>query len=79
MIKDPENAKLTLDWLSVGVVAATIVKLLPAIAALASLVYTIIRIYESDTGKRGLAWIGRNIACIKSLPRRIWRWFARRG
>jgi hypothetical protein len=79
VIKDPESAKLTLDWLSAGVVVATIVQLLPAVAALASLVYTVIRIYESNTGKLCLAWIGRNIACIKSLPRRIWRWFARRG
>lgn len=73
-----ETAKHTLDYISAGVVVATIVNWLPAVAALASLIYTAIRIYESDTGKRCLAWIGRNIACIKSLPRRIWRWFARR-
>lgn len=57
---------------------ATIVNWLPAVAALASLVYTAIRIYESDTGKRVLRWIARNVACIKSLPRRVYKWFAGR-
>lgn len=76
MMKDPENAKLTLDWLSAGVVVATIVQWLPAIAALASLVYTVIRIYESDTGKRAIRLAMRTLSCIRSIPRRVWRWLA---
>lgn len=73
-----ETAKHTLDYISAGVVVATIVNWLPAIAALASLVYTVIRIYESDTGKRCLSWLGRNIACAKSIPRRVYKWFVGR-
>lgn len=44
------------DFLSVGVVAATIAAWLPAIAALFSIVWSAIRIYETKTVQK---WIGR--------------------
>lgn len=44
------------DVLSVSVVAATLAAWLPAIAALFSIVWSAIRIYETKTVQR---WIGR--------------------
>ena len=43
------GAKYALDVLSVSTVVATIVGWLPAIAAFFTIVWTIIRIYETDT------------------------------
>lgn len=44
-----EATKHVLDALSLGGVLATLAGWLPAIAALASLVWTIIRIFETNT------------------------------
>ena len=44
-----EQAKHWLDAISIGAVAATLAGWLPALAALASLIWTGIRIYETKT------------------------------
>lgn len=44
-----ETAKHVVDICSIGVVVATIANWLPAIAALISIVWTCIRIYETKT------------------------------
>ena len=38
-----------IDWAAVGTACATLLGWLPAIAALASLIWTVIRIYETKT------------------------------
>lgn len=49
-----DHAKTIIDVSSITVVLATLVEWLPAVAALASLIWSIIRIYETQTVKR---WI----------------------
>lgn len=43
------DVKHFIDWLSIGTAVATLVQLLPALAALVSIVWGCIRIYETDT------------------------------
>lgn len=50
------HAKTIIDVSSITVVLATLVEWLPAVAALASLIWSIIRIYETETVQR---WVGR--------------------
>ncbi len=47
-----DTTKHVLDALSVVTVVGTIVQMLPSIAALFTIVWTGIRIYETDTGQR---------------------------
>ena len=49
-----DHAKTIIDLSSITVVLATLVEWLPAAAALASLIWSIIRIYETETVQR---WI----------------------
>lgn len=56
-----EHAKTIVDLSSITVVLATLVEWLPAAAALASLIWSIIRIYETETVQR---WIKK---CRKQL------------
>lgn len=51
-----EHIKAAADGLSIGTVLATLFGWLPQIAALASLIWTGIRIYETRTVQR---WLGR--------------------
>jgi FtsH-binding integral membrane protein len=51
-----EAAKLITDGLSVVTVAGTLAGLLPAIAALFTIIWTGIRIYETNTVQR---WLGK--------------------
>jgi len=48
------HAKAVIDLSSITVVLATLVEWLPAAAALASLIWSVIRIYETQTEQR---WI----------------------
>jgi len=50
-----EAAKLITDGISVVTVVGTLAGLLPAIAALFTIIWTGIRIYETDTVQR---WMG---------------------
>ena len=54
-----EHGKGIVDALSLVVVGATILKWLPAVAAVFSIIWTAIRIYESKTVQ---GWIDRNKA-----------------
>ena len=44
-----EAAKNVVDALSIGTVVATLAGILPSIAAIFTIVWTVIRIYETDT------------------------------
>lgn len=54
--EDAEILKSTVDALSVLTVVATIVEALPAIAALFTIIWTGVRIWETDTVR---GWTGR--------------------
>ena len=47
-----EQAKHIVDALSLGTVIGTLAGLLPSIAAIFTIVWTVIRIYETDTIQR---------------------------
>lgn len=51
-----ENAKHLLDLASVVTVLGTLVNMLPSIAAVFTIVWTAIRIYETDTIQ---GWLGK--------------------
>jgi hypothetical protein len=51
-----EHSKTVADLASVSVVIATLASWLPAVAALISIVWTLIRIYETKTVQ---GWLGR--------------------
>ena len=51
-----EPAKHVVDALSILTVLGTLVEFLPAIAALLSIVWSLLRIYESKTVQR---WLGK--------------------
>lgn len=52
-----EAAKYIIDALSIGVVVGTVIKLLPAVAAFMSIIWTTIRIYETRTVQKFLGKI----------------------
>lgn len=52
-----EAATGTVDLLSVGVVIGTLAQVLPSVAAIFTIIWTSIRIYESATVQR---WLGRD-------------------
>jgi cadmium resistance protein CadD (predicted permease) len=47
-----ETAKHVVDAASIGIVASTIMQWLPAIAAIVSIIWGLIRIYETKTVQR---------------------------
>jgi len=54
-----DDTKFAGDVVSLSVVFGTLAQFLPAIAALASLIWTLIRIYETPTVQRAIArWRG---------------------
>jgi len=66
-MKDPfnnidEGIKHIVDGLSLVTVLGTLVDILPAVAAVFTIVWTAIRIYETDTVQ---GWLGRNNAISK--------------
>jgi len=52
MTQDAEAAKNVVDALSVGTVVATLAGVLPSIAAIFTIFWTAIRIYETETVKK---------------------------
>ena len=49
-MSDPqEAAKHVVDALAIGTVVATLAGILPSIAAIFTIIWTVIRIYETDT------------------------------
>ena len=53
----PEIVKQSLDFFAAGVAVGAIIKVLPAIAAVLSIIWLSLRIWESDTVRE---WTGRN-------------------
>jgi hypothetical protein len=51
-----EHTKHVIDWTSIGIVLASLIQILPSIAAGLSIVWTLIRIYETKTVQR---WLGK--------------------
>lgn len=51
-----ETTKHVVDAISLATVVGTLVEVLPAVAALLSIVWSAIRIYETETVQR---WLGR--------------------
>lgn len=51
-----EHTKHVIDWTSIGIVLGSLIQILPSIAAALSIVWTLIRIYETKTFQR---WIGK--------------------
>lgn len=51
-----EHTKHVIDGISVGTVVSTLMGLLPHIAAFFTIIWTIIRIIETETCKRCFAW-----------------------
>lgn len=56
MSEHHDTARHVLDALSVVTVVGTLVEMLPSIAALFTIIWTGIRIYETDTVQR---WLGK--------------------
>lgn len=52
MMQHPETVKHAVDAVSVVTVVGTLMDILPAVAALFTIVWTAIRIYETDTVQR---------------------------
>lgn len=56
MSSTPENIKYVIDTLSVATVLGTIMSWLPAVAAVFTIIWTLIRIYETKTVQ---GWLGK--------------------
>ena len=56
MTQFTEDAKHLIDVLSIATVIGTLVEMLPSVAAIFTIVWTAIRIWETETVKR---WTGR--------------------
>jgi hypothetical protein len=59
MTDTPENIKYVIDALSVATVLGTIMSWLPAVAAVFTIIWTAIRIYETKTVQ---GWLGKRNA-----------------
>ncbi len=55
MTEHHDTAKNIVDALSLATVVGTLIQVLPSVAALASLIWTVIRIYETKTVQ---GWLG---------------------
>ncbi len=65
-LKDiPDGLKHFMDGVSVATVLGTLAQILPAIAALVTIIWTTIRIYETRTIQRLL---GRNPSALRDEP-----------
>ena len=56
MDSTPENTKYVIDALSLATVLGTIMNWLPAVAAVFTIIWTAIRIYETKTVQ---GWLGK--------------------
>jgi hypothetical protein len=54
MAQEAESAKTVVDAISMGTVVATLAGILPSIAAIFTICWTVIRIYETETVKKML-------------------------
>jgi hypothetical protein len=51
-----EHTKSVIDWTSIGIALGTLIQILPSIAAALSILWTLIRIYETKTVQK---WLGK--------------------
>lgn len=51
-----DHTKHVMDWTSIGIALGTLVQILPSIAAALSIIWSVIRIYETKTVQ---GWIKR--------------------
>lgn len=60
MVESQESAKHVIDALSFGTVIGTMAGVLPSIAAIFTIVWTVIRIYETETFRKmfGIPLVG---------------------
>lgn len=58
MSEHQETAKHVIDVLSILTVIGTLVDMLPSIAALISIIWSVIRIYETKTVQK---WLGKTV------------------
>ena len=52
-----EHTKHVIDWTSIGIALGTLMQILPSIAAALSIIWSLIRIYETKTVQ---GWLKRN-------------------
>jgi hypothetical protein len=57
-----EHTKSVIDWTSIGVAFGSLLQILPSIAAALSIVWTVIRIYETKTVQNWLKKVGKKNA-----------------
>jgi hypothetical protein len=57
-----DNAKHIVDGLAVSATVATLMAWLPPIAAALTIIWTVIRIAESETAKRVYTWVKSRLA-----------------
>ena len=57
-----EHTKHVIDWTSIGIAFGSLVQLLPSMAAALSVVWTVIRIYETRTVQNWLKKVGKKNA-----------------
>jgi hypothetical protein len=50
-----EHTKHVIDWTSIGIAFGSLVQILPSIAAALSIIWSVIRIYETKTIQK---WLG---------------------
>jgi hypothetical protein len=53
-----EHVKHVIDWTSIGIALGTLMQILPSIAAALSILWSVIRIYETKTVQK---WLGKGI------------------
>jgi hypothetical protein len=51
-----EHTKHVIDWTSLGIAFGSLIQILPSIAAALSILWTVIRIYETKTVQK---WLGK--------------------
>lgn len=64
----PGSVKASVDVVSAGIVVGTIAQLLPHIAAILTIFWTLIRIYETDTVQGFIRRAPRAIAPAVEMP-----------
>jgi len=62
MMENHETAKTVVDGLSIVTVLGTLMDFLPTVAAFFTIVWTMIRIYETKTVQK---WLGKGVKNVK--------------
>ena len=57
-----EHTKTFIDWTSIGIAFGSLMQILPSIAAALSIVWTVIRIYETKTVQNWIKKVGKKNA-----------------